>query len=319
MGRIATGQHNGEAWELPRLGKIAWENAVASPYPQRKTIVMGLDDGDLDTMPGPTDFPSEVYFYMGNKQSNGHPVERAGLTNGKLYGMKVFLNGGTLVSEESNDFGLGNAGTGYVGSGKFELVELGNNGDVSSFSARDLQDKANAANILHMRRVEDGAWDPRRRNKDDFHFVTTGDVNTNSRLWRLRFNDVEHPKNGGSIEILLRGDEGHRMLDNLTIDGCGRILMQEDPGNNARIAKVWLYGIQSGNLVEAAHHNPKIFDLAAADLKFLTQDEESSGIIDAADILGKGWFLLDVQAHLNIDPVIDPESGLRTGNCWRCL
>ena len=30
---------------------------------------------------------------------------------------------------------------------------------------------------------------------------------------------------------------------------------------------------------------------------FLTQDEESSGIIDVSDILGDGWFLLDVQAH----------------------
>jgi hypothetical protein len=28
---------------------------------------------------------------------------------------------------------------------------------------------------------------------------------------------------------------------------------------------------------------------------FLTQDEESSGIIDAEEILGRGWFLLDVQ------------------------
>ena len=30
---------------------------------------------------------------------------------------------------------------------------------------------------------------------------------------------------------------------------------------------------------------------------FLTQDEESSGIIDASAILGDGWFLLDVQAY----------------------
>ena len=30
---------------------------------------------------------------------------------------------------------------------------------------------------------------------------------------------------------------------------------------------------------------------------FLTQDEESSGILDVSNILGEGWFLLDVQAH----------------------
>ena len=34
---------------------------------------------------------------------------------------------------------------------------------------------------------------------------------------------------------------------------------------------------------------------------FLTQDEESSGIIPADDILGDGWYLLDVQAHFEAD------------------
>ena len=69
------------------------------------------------------------------------------------------------------------------------------------------------------------------------------------------------------------------MLDNVTIDGLGRILMDEDPGNRARISKVWFFDGSTPN-------NPS----------FLTQDEESSGIIDASHVLGPGWFLLDVQA-----------------------
>ena len=32
--RIATGKHSGEAIELPRLGRMSFENAVASPFPQ---------------------------------------------------------------------------------------------------------------------------------------------------------------------------------------------------------------------------------------------------------------------------------------------
>lgn len=36
---------------------------------------------------------------------------------------------------------------------------------------------------------------------------------------------------------------------------------------------------------------------------FITQDEESSGIIDAESILGPGWFLFDVQVHkMSSDP-----------------
>jgi hypothetical protein len=30
---------------------------------------------------------------------------------------------------------------------------------------------------------------------------------------------------------------------------------------------------------------------------FLTEDEESSGIIDASEVLGRGWFLFDAQVH----------------------
>jgi len=145
-----------------------------------------------------------------------------------------------------------------------------------------------------MQRVEDGAWDPRHRYKDDFYFVTTASITTNSRLWRLRFKDVEHPEQGGTIEILVNNGD-HRMFDNMTIDRCGRVLMQEDVGNNARLGKIWLYDIKSAQLIEVAAHNPKFFQLGGA--MFLTQDEESSGIIDAGRILGKGWFLLDTQAH----------------------
>jgi len=58
----------------------------------------------------------------------------------------------------------------------------------------------------------------------------------------LRFDDIsKDPEKGGTIEILLTGSEGHRMLDNVTIDRFGRIVMDEDPGNNSRVAKIWLY------------------------------------------------------------------------------
>lgn len=50
-----------------------------------------------------------------------------------------------------------------------------------------------------------------------------------------------------------------------------------------------------------ARHNPNFFDSAGS--AFITVDEESPGIIDAEGILGRGWFLLDVQVHkVNSDP-----------------
>lgn len=295
---IATGPHKGQSWQLPRLGRMAFENVVASPHRQSKTVVMALDDADASTSPIPPNVPSEIYIYVGTKTNHGTPVERAGLTNGGLFGMKVAVNG-IAVTEESNADGLGSGGN-YVGSGAFSLHSFG---DVSGLTETQLQDAAIAADVFRMQRVEDGVWDPRPSHKNDFYFVTTASFSKHSRLWRVRFNDIEHPEHGGTIEILLTGSEGHKMLDNLTMDRRGRLLMQEDIGKQDPLGKIWLYNTNSGQLIEVAAHNPAFFAPPAPPA--LTTDEESSGIIDAHQILGKGWFLLDAQAHFaHADPAL---------------
>ena len=315
--RVATGGHAGETWHLPLMGRMAYENLVASPHPQEKTIVALLDDSSINTAPLITSsVPSEVYFYIGRKKKHGHPIVAAGLTNGNFYGVKVSVEGNP-VTEESNDFGLGIAATGFVGKGRFSLHDMG---DVSDLTAVQIEELSFAARVTRLQRVEDGAWDPARRN--DFYFVTTASLTANCRLWRLRFDDIERPEKGGTIEILLKGNEGQGMLDNVTIDHRGRILMDEDPGGDDRVAKIWLYDISSGGFIQVGEHNPKFFEPTILNNSaFLTNDEESSGIIDAEHILGKGWFLLDVQAHkTNPDPelvefgqllamYVDPEIG----------
>jgi hypothetical protein len=298
--RIATGPNAGEAWELPRLGKMSFENVVACPHGKDKTIVALFDDGSLNTAAAASSNPSEVYIYVGTKQSTGSEIERAGLTNGKLYGLRVRRDQ-VVIPAESNDFGLGNSGTGFIGSARFELVELGSAGDVSAMTGLQLSQQSIANDIFRMLRPEDGAWDPRGDANDSLYFVTTADINPlmNSRLWRLRFDDIAEPENGGSIEILLTNTPG-RMFDNITIDKFGRILLQEDTGNNPWVAKIWAYGIDSGTLVEVAHHDPQLFQPGLNPARFITQDEESSGIVDAQQVLGAGWFLFVVQSHKTI-------------------
>ena len=198
--------------------------------------------------------------------------------------------------------GLGNATTGYIGKGHFGLVNLG---DVSGMTTTlELETQSNVNGVVRLQRCEDGAWDPREKRQNNFYFVTTASITTNCRLWHLEFDDIERPELGGTIEILLRGDEGHRMLDNVTIDSLGRIVMDEDPGGNNRIAKIWLYAIDTREFIQVAVHNPRLFDPDSKKPEFITNEEESSGIIDAAEILGDGWFLLDVQSH---KPSSDPE------------
>lgn len=268
---IVTGSEAGTSYQLPYLGKFSWENAVASPLPSNKTIVAGLDD-----IPG-----GQVYFYLGNKQSTGNQIEKAGLHKGKLFGVSV-----AGLPTESDNTKLG-AGT------RFSLIDLGN---VANKTGTELNFESISAGVTSFLRPEDGAWDP--ANPRDFYFNTTNKANAPSRLWRLRFDDIANPEAGGIIEAVLDGTEGQKMLDNMTIDRYGHILLQEDVGNNPHLGKIWQYDIATDKLTQIAQHDPSRFLNGGAN--FLTEDEESSGIIDAEDILGPGWFLLDVQAHYNL-------------------
>ena len=271
---IGTVVSTGTAYQLPRLGRMAFENSVANPHAQDKTIVAGTDDG-LD---------GQVYFYVGTKTNAGSPIDKAGLTNGKLFGVKV---DGVLA--EVSATGIGAA------SKPFTLADLG---DVSAKSGATINSDSNTAGVTKFLRPEDGSWDPIHHN--DFYFVTTNAFNAPTRLWRLHFTDIANPEAGGTIELLVDSQVvgNGQMFDNITVDTAGNVLMQEDVGNNAHIGKIWQYDISSHELIEVAHHNTDLFLPGAS---FLTQDEESSGIIDLSGILGKGYYLADVQAHYAIN------------------
>ena len=122
-----------------------------------------------------------------------------------------------------------------------------------------------------------------------------------SRLYRLRFTDITRPELGGTITTILDGTEAGNMYDNMTIDRHGRILLQEDVGNQQHNGKIWMYEIATGKLVLVASHDPARFgDVGIPATAPFNQDEEASGIIDMSDILGEGVFLLVDQTHYSI-------------------
>jgi hypothetical protein len=57
---IASGDHARESWQLPRFGRLSFENAVACPHGQQKTVVVLTDDASINTAGVATNFPSEV-------------------------------------------------------------------------------------------------------------------------------------------------------------------------------------------------------------------------------------------------------------------
>lgn len=53
-----------------------------------------------------------------------------------------------------------------------------------------------------------------------------------------------------------------------------------------------------------AHHDAELFQPGLNTARFITQDEESSGIIDAHDVLREGWFIVAIRVHKSSS---DPE------------
>ncbi len=266
MAHLVGGRQHGTSYELPKMGRHAWENLLASPYEQDKTIVAGNEDGGLN----------KVFFYIGEKQEEGSPIEMAGLTNGTTYELNI--------AGYTNDDPV----TGFK-SGTFTLVTSGG---------------------TSLARPEDGAWDTTNPNR--YYFVTTASITGNSRLWRMTFDDITNPTAGGTIEVLVDGNAVPspqiKMMDNVTVDTNGNVYMLEDVGNNVRIGQVWMYNPNTNTVTDLAQHDPSRF--LSGGTNFLTQDEESSGIIEVTELF-KGvdgydtdnnrYFLLDVQAHYPIN------------------
>jgi hypothetical protein len=245
----------------------------------------------------------QVYVWVGDKQTTGNVVERAGLTrqsaNDNLYVIKVsgLTPDATGATNEDRATPL---------SGTFTLE---NEGDVSPLTAAQLETLSDSKGGTQFLKPEDGHWDP--RNPRDFYFVTTdrydqvkdgvGSTVGRSRLYRLRFTNIAHPELGGTIQAVLDGTEAGNMFDNMTINKRGHVLLQEDVGNEAHLGKIFQYDIATDTLTEVAKHDPARFgNIGVPATAPFNQDEESSGIIDVSSILGEGWYLLDVQAHYAI-------------------
>jgi len=271
LATIVSGPNAGQAYELPALGNLSFENVTANPFAQNKTIVALTDDGTN----------GQVYIYVGDKQSTGSDIARAGLTNGDFYGIKVI---GT--TDEVNGSPVG---------GNFVLQEIGPGGDVSSFTGAQIDAESELEGVTSFLRPEDSAWDPQHPNV--LYFTTTNSFTGNSRLYQATFTDITNPQLGGTIVAVLDGSEGQRMFDNLSV-ADGKVILQEDPGNQAYVAKVWSYDIATDKLTQIAGFNPALFTPGVPGV--ITQDEESSGVIDVTALLGDSdthAYLLDAQVH----------------------
>ncbi len=285
----------------------AFENLLANAATGNKTVVMANSDGGSN----------QVSLYIGDKQSTGNAVEKAGLNNGQVYGIKV---AGVTTEDRTTNVGIAKGGTG-IGSGTTAAISLATPNNGTTFL-----------------RPEDGAWDPRNPNR--YLFVTTDRGNTaadggtlsgstfvsgagqvgRSRLWAITFDDINNINTAGGatgrIEMLLNGTEGGDMFDNMSIDDRGIVTLQEDIGNSAHNGKIWTYDTNTGVFSMIFKHDPSKFgDLIAgvfsAPTAPFTTDKETSGVLDVTALFSDAaWYgnggrvLLAVdQAHFSC-PVV---------------
>lgn len=265
---IATGPETGTSYELPHLGHVAWENLLALPDAGKRTAVIGMDD-----YPG-----GHMYVYVGEKRLSGNPAEKAGLVGGALYGVR------------------------FEGE-RFALLPLG---DVTGLDGKTLRARARALGATPLLRPEDGAWDKIDRNL--FWFATTDKIDGLSQLFRLAFDDARTPELGGKLSVALTAkDINGQMFDNIAADGDGRILIDEDPGENAFASGIWLYVPQSSakatRLFEADH--ARFVDTSSQ--AFMTEDEEQSGILEITDLVKAApWFDATKRYYLGVVQVHKP-------------
>lgn len=300
---VATGADAGKVFELPHLGRYSIENLLANPFltgaAANKTIVAGNDDST----------PGQVYVWVGNKSNTGTAIDKAGLTNGTLYGVKV-TNGGANYANAA----VTRESAGAI-NGTFTLVApTFSTSNWGTTPGAAFQTASTTAGVTEFARPEDGAW----LNASTYVFNTTGasiipsggtvGVTQSSRLYKLVFGNTSDFTQGGAISVIvdsanLRGRDGEtaRMFDNLTVGNDGLIYVQEDPGNVAYIAKHWVIDPNAANPTASAlqilESDRSRFLTGGAD--FRTVDEETSGIIDISSIINDGtkWFLIALQNH----------------------
>ncbi len=307
---VVSGTDAGKVYELPHHGKYSYENLLArtnygaSPGAANllQTVVVGTDD----TTPG------EVYVYLGTKTNSGNAVERAGLANGQVYGVKASSSVGY-----SGAIALENA-TGI--NGTFTLAPIFTNATIAAKTGAEFQAASTAAGVTQFARPEDAHW----LDHDSLILATTGasgsamnNVTVTSKIYQLDFNsDAANGilTTGGNIRVLvdannITGRDGAkaRSFDNLTVGNDGLIYIQEDPGNNAYVAKHWIVdptlatqALRETNAVQIFESDRSRFTTGAT--LFQTIDEEHSGIIDITSIVNDGvvgskWFLVATQNH----------------------
>ena len=298
---VALNTKTGAFSQVPVAGRHNHENTVIVPGGWSETVAISGDD----TFTAPS---SQVYL-----NTAASPLAFVA-DDADLWAFRVTATDEGAVDpadpfNDANDYLEINPGDLWAG----EFIHVPDaiaRGTTGAQPQAGLENWSNANNVFQFVRVEDMAYDP-----DDTRVVyftdtgtdrlleseetgrlfrapsgTPGTVTTNGRVFKMVLNE-DDPTQVDEFSIVLdAASVGMRAPDNMDV-GHDSMMVQEDTSN----AKIWRFDMASTWTHVGTVTHPTAPSAG-----------ESSGIVDASEWLGAGWWILDVQSHVNqaLDPTI---------------
>jgi hypothetical protein len=280
---------SGQYATIAGAGRINHENTMVVPGGWSGVVALTGDD----TFSAPS---SQFYLYSASSESAFKG------DSGSLYAFRVTSKNSTPVTATDPQNGANDyldIALGDTMTGEFILVP----GDIARGThggqpQADLEAWSNANNVFQFIRVEDIAYDPDAPRTVFFTDTgaavsanaTTGRMSAggaaqNGRVFKMVLNPAD-PKVVDSFTVLADGNTaGFTRPDNLAV-GQGKIMLQEDASSTPNTNNdIWSYP-----LAGAGGPWARVATVTQA-------TAETSGIVDASEWLGPGWWIFDVQSH----------------------
>jgi Bacterial protein of unknown function (DUF839) len=265
---IVMNARTGQWWETPHFGHFQHENVV--PLRLKKWVFLSSED---DFRVTPVRHASYLYAYIAPSFAGA-----VSGTQGDLY-----------VWKADEDAKTGNATVvkGESVPGHFVRIDQSKN-----LNSMTLKTEANARGAFQFDRLEDVAVHRGRETR--VYIADTGKppVTARGRIYQFDFDRRDPTK--ATLKMILNADppDNDNFANPDNMDASERVLVfQEDREALFRgdYSYVLTYRFPSGPLTRVARVDPTPPILPGA--------WESSGVIDARHVLGRDWWLLDVQTH----------------------
>jgi hypothetical protein len=275
--------------ETPWFGHFGHENVV--PVPGLSTAYVGLsEDGFREE--------SQLYAYQADTFDDAFL--------GREGGLRVWVPNTSVPdgNPSPDDIGKGDTIAGH-----FVLVPR-----ARRLVPLQLEKLVQAMGAFDFVRIEDQVADP--NDPGTIYFAETGRANsedTHGRIYQLKVNPA-NPRRA-TLSVILDSADGDDIFspDNLGISGTALVIQEDRNWKRSGFNRVLVYDLLTDALTPVARTDPKqsIVDERGKGAW------ESSGVVDASDAFGPGWWLLNVQAHYTSMSVPDqslvPDSAIGEG------